>query len=149
MTDYRQRFQPGATVRAGETSYSVRRSRTHRDTLLLELEGVRTRDQAEELRGTLLEVPEEDLAPLEENQYFRFQVVGMAVFEEDGTPLGLVEEVLETGANDVYIVRDQHSELLIPAIDIVVKEVDVPGRRMVVQLIAGLEQRPLKPPRPR
>ena len=61
--------------------------------------------------------------------------------------LGRIEEVLETGANDVYIVRDAASELLIPAIDEVVKEVDVERHRVVVELIEGLERRPL--PRPR
>jgi 16S rRNA processing protein RimM len=60
--------------------------------------------------------------------------------------LGKVEEVLDTGADDVYIVRDDESELLIPAIDSVVKEIDIAGRRMVVELIPGLERRALKRP---
>ena len=147
LTDFPQRFAPGAVLWAGESRYTVQHTRSQPRTLLLELEGIETRTQAESLRGLLLEVPEEELAPLGEDQYFRFQILGMSVVDRDGQPLGRVEEVLETGANDVYIVRDAESELLVPAIDSVVKEVDVAGRRMVVELPEGLERRPLKQPK--
>lgn len=144
LTDFPQRFQPGAAVWAAGTLRTIRRVRPHRKALLLELEGIETPEQAETLRGLLLEVPEEELAPLGENQYFRFQLLGMSVVDGDGRTLGRVEEVLDTGANDVYIVRSDEGELLIPAIDTVVKHVDVARRRMVVELLEGLERRPLK-----
>ena len=119
----------------------------HRGRLLVELEGIETRTEAEALRDVLLEVPEQELPPLAEDQYFRFDVVGMEVVDESGRALGRLDEVLETGANDVYIVRDDSGELLIPAIDSVIKRVDVKGRRMVVSPLAGLERRPRKPPK--
>ena len=119
----------------------------HRGRLLVELEGIETRTEAEALRDVLLEVPEQELPPLAEDQYFRFDVVGMEVVDESGRALGRLDEVLETGANDVYIVRDDSGELLIPAIDSVIKRVDVKGRRMVVAPLAGLERRPRKPPK--
>jgi len=109
--------------------------------LLLHLEGIDTREQAEALRGLLLEVPEDELAPLAEDQYFRFQILGMEVVDQDGQPLGRVEEILDTGATDVYVVRSAEGELLLPAIDTVVKEIDVAGRRMVVDVPEGLERR--------
>ena len=149
LTDFPQRFQPGAAVWAGGAPYTVRRARPHRRALLLELEGIETREQAEPLRGLLLEVPDEELAPLGENQYFRFQILGMEVVDRDGRPLGRIEEVLDTGANDVYIVRSPAGELLLPAIDSMIKEVDVAGRRMVVELMEGFERRPRKPPQTR
>ncbi|MCH8849929.1 MAG: 16S rRNA processing protein RimM, partial [Chloroflexi bacterium] len=96
-----------------------------------------------------LEVPEGDLAPLSDGQYYRFQIVGLAVFDVEGQKLGHVERVLDTGANDVYLVQDEESELLIPAIDSVVKEIDVAGGRMVVEPLAGLERRPLARPKQR
>jgi 16S rRNA processing protein RimM len=89
-------------------------------------------------------VPEGDLPDLGADQYFRFDIVGINVVDESGLALGNVEEVLDTGADDVYVVRDDESELLIPAIDSVVKEIDISGRRMVVELIPGLERRALK-----
>ncbi len=148
MTDFPDRFMPGSVLLAGDTKYTISGVRTHQKTILLELDGIETRNQADKLRGKLLEVPEAALPRLEEDEYFRFDIVGINVVDENGTSLGKVEEVLETGANDVYIVRDADNELLIPAIDSVVKEIDTRARRMTVELIPGLERRPLKrPPR--
>ena len=144
LTDFPERFAPGASVWVGTDQYTIRHARPHRDALLLELDGIETRQQAEALRGLLLEVPEDELAALAEDQYFSFQILGMAVVDRDGQSLGRIEEVLETGANDVYVVRSAEGELLIPAIDSVVKEVDVAARRMVVDVPEGLERRPLK-----
>lgn len=147
MTDFPDRFLPGSVLWAGGQKYTVNEVRAHTKTLLLRLEGIETRDQADELRGKLLEVPEATLPPLEEDEYFRFDIVGMQVVDLDGTSLGKVVELIETGANDVYIVHDEESELLIPAIDSVVKQVDTQARLMVVDVIPGLERRPLKRPR--
>ncbi len=144
LTDFAGRFHPGATVWASGTPYAVRRARSHRRALLLELEGIETRNQAETFRGLLLEVPEEELAPLTEGQYYRFQIIGMDVVDREDQPLGRIEEILDTGSNDVYVVHGPDGELLLPAIDAVVKEVDVAARRMVVEPLPGLEPRPRK-----
>ena len=147
MTDFPDRFMPGAVLLAGDAKYTINAVRTHKKSLLIALDGISTRNQAEALRGILFEVSEGELPDLGEDQYFRFDIVGIEVVDEKGSSLGKVQEVLVTGANDVYIVRDEKSELLIPAIDSVVKEIDTAARRMVVELIPGLEQRPLKRPR--
>jgi 16S rRNA processing protein RimM len=144
LTDFHERFAPGAAVWAGAVTYIVRRCRPHRDTLLLELEGIETREAAEALGNLLLEIPEESLARLPEGQYFRFQILGMEVYDQQEHALGRIDEIIETGANDVYVVRDAAGELLIPAIDSVVKEIDVTTRRMTVELVEGLERRPLR-----
>ncbi len=146
MTDFSDRFMPGATLLAGDATYTIRAVRTHKRALLVTLDGIGTRNQAEVLRGKLFEVPEGDLPHLEEDQYFRFDILGIEVVDENGSSLGKVVEVLETGANDVYIVRDEESELLIPAIDSVVKEIDTAAQRMVVDVLPGLERRALKRP---
>ncbi len=144
MTDFPERFLPGSVLLAGDAKYTIRGVRTHQKALLLALDGINTRNQAEALRDKLLEVPENDLPPLEEDAYYRFDIIGLQVVDEAGLALGKVEEVLETGANDVYIVRDADSELLIPAIDSVIKEIDVAANSMIVALLDGLERRPLK-----
>jgi 16S rRNA processing protein RimM len=144
LTDFPQRFQPGAVLWAGGVQRTVRSVRVQRDLLLVALEGIDDRHRADALRSSLLEVPETALPALAEGSYFRFQIEGMEVFDRAGRSLGRVEEVLATGANDVYVVRSETAELLIPAIDSVVKTVDVPGRRMVVDLPPGLEPRPLR-----
>lgn len=149
LTDVPERFQPGAKLWVHGSPRAVRRSRTHRDTLLIELEGIDTRSQAEALRDALLEVPERELPTLEHGQYFHFDVVGIEVVDQDGRALGRVIDVLETGANDVYIVRDAEGELLLPAIDSVVKRIDIAEGRMVVEPLPGLVRRPTKAPRAR
>lgn len=147
LTDFPERFRPGARLFVRGREFEVYNARSHRSGLLIELLGVQSRLQAERLCGCLIEVPEEELAPLGEGEFYRFQIVGLAVFDREGQPLGRVAEVLETGANDVYIVRDDGGDLLVPAIDSVVLEVDVPAGRMVVDLPEGLERKP--PPGPR
>ena len=144
LTDFPDRFAPGAALWAGGVRYTVHRARAYRATLRLTLTGIETKELAEPLRGLLLEVPEEELPALEDGQYYRFQLLGMEVLDAHGASLGHLEEVLDTPANDVYLVRNSEGELLIPAIDSVVKEVDVPGRRMVVELPGGLDRHPLR-----
>ncbi|MEX1255695.1 MAG: ribosome maturation factor RimM [Dehalococcoidia bacterium] len=144
LTEFHERFAPGAALQASGATYVVRGCRPHRGTLLLELEGIESRAAAETLRNLLLEIPEESLARLPEGRYFRFQILGMEVFDRENRALGRIDEIIETGANDVYVVHDAEGELLIPAIDSVVQEIDVARQRMTVELIEGLERRPLR-----
>ena len=149
LSDVPERFAPESRIWVAAAPYKVKSARPHRGGLLVALDGIRTRSQAERFRNLLLEVPDGDLAPLSDGQYYRFQIVGLAVFDVEGQTLGHVERVLDKGANDVYLVQDEESELLIPAIDSVVKEIDVAGGRMVVEPLAGLERRPLARPKQR
>jgi 16S rRNA processing protein RimM len=142
LTDHPQRFQRGAALWAGDRTYTVRSSHMHQKTLLLQIEGIDTRGQAETLRDLLLEIPETELPALAEGEYYRYQLLGMEVVDAEGQSLGRIEEVLDTGANDVYAVRNSDGELLLPAIDTVVKQVDVTAGRMVVEVPTGLERRP-------
>jgi 16S rRNA processing protein RimM len=143
LTDNPERFRPGAVLRAGAQLFTVRSLREHRGVLLLRFEGIHSREQAEGLRSLLLEVPETDLAALDEGEYYRFQLIGLEVRDTAGNVLGRLEEVLETGANDVYIVRDAESELLVPAVEPVVQNIDLSRGRIVIEVPPGLERRPL------
>jgi 16S rRNA processing protein RimM len=133
LTDFPERFQRGAALWVRGRRIDVQRSRWSRGFVYLGLSGIDSRSAAEELRGALLEVPESDLAPLPEEQYYRFQVIGLEVRTPEGRSLGRVAEILSTGSNDVYVVRGGPRELLIPAIEDVVKEVDIEGGRLVVE----------------
>jgi 16S rRNA processing protein RimM len=106
--------------------------------LLLKLGGCDDRTAAELLRGMLVQVPAESAAPLESDEFYQFQIIGLAVETDTGQHLGKVVEVLETGANDVYVVRGPSGEVLLPAVDEVVREVDPASGRMVVHLLPGL-----------
>ncbi len=141
LSDIPERFLPTATLWAGGVQHTVRASRQSCDTLLLQLDGVDTREQAESLRGLLFEVPETESPALAEGTYFHHQIVGLEVRASDGESLGRVASILETGANDVYVVRSEAGELLIPAIDSVIRTVDLARGVIIVSQLDGMERR--------
>jgi 16S rRNA processing protein RimM len=104
----------------------------------LKITGIDTREEAQLLRGTYLQAREGDLKPLPEGKYYRFQLVGLTVRGLDGRDLGLVVDVLSTPENDVYVVKGSHGEVLIPAVDDVVREIDLNKRLISVEIIPGL-----------
>jgi 16S rRNA processing protein RimM len=120
------------------TRYPLEELRHHRGVVLLKLAGCDDRDAADLLRGMLVQIPVEEAVPLEEGEHYYFQVVGVRVETESGEWLGQVAEVLETGANDVYLVRGPRGEILVPAITDVVRALDVEEGRMVVRLLPGM-----------
>ncbi len=134
-------LQPGAEVRLGPD-----RSRRiflelhrHGGRWLLRLEGVDSREAAELMRGQEIALPLEDVPPLPEGTYYHWQIIGLQVVSDDGAVLGTVAEIIETGANDVYLVRDDAgAELLLPAIESVILAVDLENEEIKVHLIPGL-----------
>jgi 16S rRNA processing protein RimM len=118
----------------------VEQLRLHKSVLLLKLEGCDDRSAAEGLRGMLVQVPLEDAVPLKEDEYYHFQAIGVRVETTDGEPLGEIVEVLETGANDVFVVQGPRGEVLVPVISDVVVDWDVAAKRMRVQLLPGTLQ---------
>ena len=107
--------------------------------LILTLSGVTTREQAEDLRGQEVSILEAQAAPLADGEYFIHQLYGLKVVTEDGEEIGTVGEVLETGANEVLVVkRPGQSDGLIPMIHDVVRDLDTAAGRVVVHLLPGL-----------
>ncbi len=118
--------------------YPVERLRLRQDVILLKLGGCDDRNAAEALRGMLVQIPIEEAVPLEEGEYYFHQLLGVQVETEGGEQLGQVVEVLDTGANDVYVVQGPRGEVLLPAIGDVVLELDLVSQRMVVRLMPGM-----------
>lgn len=144
ITDYPERLKQHACfyLAPPDSPEAVRRHpveklRQHGEVLLLKLSGCNDRSAADELRGMLVQIPIEEAVPLEEGEYYHSQLVGVRVKTESGELLGHVVEVLETGANDVYVVRGPRGDVLLPAVDDVVLELDLEARRMVVHLLPG------------
>ena len=107
--------------------------------LRLGLEGVRTRDAAEALRGCEVRANPAHLRGPEDGEYYAHQLVGCRVEDDDGLAIGTVKSIWSTGSADVLVLEDAEGrELLIPAAAPVVREVDVVGQRIVVDLIPGL-----------
>jgi 16S rRNA processing protein RimM len=143
LTDFPERFATTDWVYLGDEAeaepYRLEKYRWHKQHVLLSLAGVTTRTQAEQLRGQLVQIPIEEAIPLPEGSYYHYQLLGLQVATAAGEILGVVTEILETGANDVYVVqnRDQ-AEILLPAIPDVVKAIDLEKGQMIVELLDGL-----------
>lgn len=118
--------------------YSVEKCRFHKKSLLLKLTGLDDRDSADEMRGMLVQIPIEEAVPLEEGEYYHFQLIDVRVETEGGELLGQVIEVIDTGANDVYVVRGPRGELLLPALDDVILDLDLDVKLMVVRPLPGM-----------
>jgi 16S rRNA processing protein RimM len=104
----------------------------------LRLDIVTTREHAKRLFGTLLYVPETEAVALPPGEYFVHQLIGSSVVTDTGESLGTIAEILRTGSNDVYVVRGDRGEVLIPVIPDVVQGVDVERRVVTVTLMPGL-----------
>jgi 16S rRNA processing protein RimM len=141
VTDFpKQRFRRGNTVVVKGQPHRIQAARVQGTTVLLKLENIPDRTAAETLRGADVEVPALAALPLAKGQFYWHQVIGLRV-EDASThePLGHVADILETGANDVYIVRgDKRGEILVPAIKDVVKEIDPAAGRMLIAPLPGM-----------
>lgn len=123
------------------TPWPLEAYRLHKGRALLKLAGCDDRAMAESLRQHLVLVPLEEAIPLEEDEYYEHQIIGLEVWTASGERLGEVDEILYTGANEVYVVRSDRPgqrELLIPAIEEVVIEVDLEAGRLTIEPLEGL-----------
>ena len=107
--------------------------------VILKFKGIDDMDTANKYRQKSLYVTRENAVKLEKNEYFIADLIGLAVSSEEGEDLGFINDVLQTGANDVYVIKKTGEEdLLLPAIKDCVKEVDIEGGKMVVHVLPGL-----------
>lgn len=122
------------------TGYRVVRAKHDKaDNWLLHLDGINDRESAEPLRNLCLFVALADAVPLEENEYYLFQLIGLDVVTDSGQPLGKLVNVLETGANDVLVVHgERYGEVLLPLLDGIITSVDLAAGTMTVTVPAGL-----------
>jgi 16S rRNA processing protein RimM len=141
LTDFPERLTAGLTVFVGPECmpYRLRAIRRHRKNLLVTFENIATPEKAGELRNQLVQVRTADRPPLPQGEYYQHQILGLRVVTDDGTCLGQVSEIMETGANNVYIVRPPAGpDLLLPATDEVILGVDLEKGEIQVHLLPGL-----------
>jgi len=141
LTDFPGRFALLERVYLSEDDprpVALESVRFHKGRALLKLGGYDDRTAVEALRGELVLVPIDEAMPLEPDQYYQDDLIGLEVWTTDEEYLGQVVEILETGANDVYIVQGERGEILLPAIADVIQWIDLEENRMVVELMEGL-----------
>lgn len=112
--------------------------RVHRGAALARFQGVTDREAAEALRGGRLQVDRSSLRPLPGDTYYIIDLIGLVVVTTDGREIGPVKQVYDNGAHPLYGVDHQGREVLIPAVDQFVKEIDLAGKRIVIEAVEGL-----------
>jgi 16S rRNA processing protein RimM len=131
-------LQAGRSVFLDGTRRRVQRARADRDAWIVHLQGLRDRTEAEGYRGALLEVLDGDVQRESEDSFFIHELIGLRVVTTEGRDLGELVEVLQPGANDVYVVRGEGGELLIPVIAEVIEHIDVMGGVVVITPLPGM-----------
>ncbi|MDA0987852.1 MAG: ribosome maturation factor RimM [Chloroflexi bacterium] len=137
-TDNPKRFSKGSYLFAKGRALQIERCRWHQGLALIKFRGIETSEDAQRLQGLQLDVPLDEVPSLSSDSYYHFQILDMEVWTITGDFLGTVEDILVTGSNDVYVVRHGEDEVLVPAIQDVILEVDLEKGRMTVDLPEGL-----------
>lgn len=119
---------------------TVKNVRFHRNLVMMKLEGINDVMSADALRGGVIVVERADALPLAESEYYLKDLLGISVNTEDGEYLGILHDVIFTGANDVYVIKNDgnNKDLLIPAISECILSVNIKERQMIVRLLEGL-----------
>lgn len=141
ITDFPERLKPGVEVFMGEDlqPLHIQSTRWHKQLLLILFNEYHDPESAGECRNQLVYVPTVDRPALPEGEYYQHQLIGLRVISSDGDDLGSIEKILDTGANDVLILRSpQGSEILLPMIESVIGEIDLEQGEMRVNLLPGL-----------
>lgn len=119
--------------------YEIENVRFHKQFVLLKLKGVDDMTTAETLKGTVIKITEDMAIPCEDDEYYIRDLYDMEVVTVEGEKLGIITDVIFTGANDVYAVKNEEGkEILIPAIKECIIKVDVENNAMTVKLLEGL-----------
>lgn len=142
LTDYQERFRTKSrvqiSVKGSRKIMNIEESFPHQKYFIVKFAEIPDMNAAEEIKGGILEITRDELFPLPENTYYIFDIIGLTVSDKSRGELGKITDVLQTGSNDVYVVDTGARPLLIPALKQVVKEINLSGRFMVVELPAGL-----------
>ena len=143
FTDDITRFEDLETIyiqKAKELiEFRIEQVRYSKNMVLLKLEGIDDINEAEKYRNFYLKINRKDAVELEEDSYFIIDIIGCEVYTDENELLGKVIDVLPTGSNDVYVVKtSEGKEILLPAIEDVIKDVDINNKKIIVHLLDGL-----------
>lgn len=142
LTDDIKRFRKLKEIYVEENSllvkYEVESVKFSSNFVIIKLKGIDTEIEANRLRDFYLKVDRESAVKLPKDSYFICDLIGLGVFDKNGLLLGTIKDVLQTGSNDVYVVRTDGKDILIPALKDIVKEIDLENQSIMVELPEGL-----------
>ncbi|WFD08968.1 ribosome maturation factor RimM [Tepidibacter hydrothermalis] len=142
LTDYKERFEEIKWVYISDdtkTKYEIEKVRYKGNVVILKIKGIDSINDAEKLIKKYLKIPRENARELEEDEYFISDLIGIKAYTVDGEYVGVLDEVLQTGANDVYLIKnDENKEILIPALKKFVPELSIEDKKMIIDPIEGM-----------
>lgn len=119
--------------------FEIEQNRLHKNCEIIKLGGIDNMDRAVRLKNKIITIEREELGELPEGSHYICDLLGLLVKTRDGRELGIIEDVLKTGSNDVYVLKSEHkTPVLIPVIDQVVKEINIADGYVLVELLKGL-----------
>ena len=119
--------------------YQIEEVKYHKQMVLMKLKGINTPEEAHLLRGSYLIINREDEEPLEEGTYYIVDLLGSEVYTDEDVLLGKLEDIYNTGSNDIYVVKDElGKQVLLPAISDVIKNIDIKNKKITVHIVSGL-----------
>lgn len=125
--------------KSGQTEYKIQEIKYHKNMVLIKFEGIENPEQADLLRNSYLIVDRETEEPLEPGRYYIVDMIGLDVFTDDNEYLGKLEDIYNTGSNDIYVVKNElGKQVLLPAIEDAIKNIDMDNKKVIVHLIPGL-----------
>ncbi len=138
LTDFPRRFAPSSKIYINRQPMTIDSTEWHKGAAIIKLNTIDSIDDAQRLRGQPIEIHYSQVYPLPEGQYYHFQLIGLEARTTQGELLGTVTEILTTESNDNYVVRGAKGEILIPAIEDVIKSIDLNKGCIVIEPIKGL-----------
>ena len=118
--------------------YHVLSVKPYKNVFLMKLDGLNSLEEAERYRGAEILINKDPLRCEKDDEYFWFDLIGLKVYLNTGRYIGTLKNILTTGSNDIYVVREGETEILIPAIHEVVEEIDLDNKKMVISEMEGL-----------
>ena len=119
--------------------YEIEEVKYHKEMVLIKFKSIENPEDANLLRNNYLVVDRDEEEPLEEGTYYIVDMIGLEVYTDEGEKLGILDDVFNSGSSDIYVVKNElGKQILLPAIEDVIKNIDMEQRKMIVHLIPGL-----------
>lgn len=119
--------------------YEIEEVKYHKDMVLIKFKGIETVEQAEKLKNSYITISRDSAEELEEDRYYIVDLLGLEVYTDEQILLGILEDIFNTGSNDIYVVKSSDGkQILLPAIKDVVKNIDIENKKITVHIIPGL-----------
>lgn len=138
LSDFSARFDKNSKLYVDDLPLTIEKSRSHKNMFIIKFKGYDNINDVLKFVGKYLEINKKDTAPLPEGEFYIFDIIDCHVYTNDDIYVGKVESIIETGSNDVYVVKHEKKEVLIPAIRQVISNIDIENKKIIITPLEGL-----------